>query len=213
MGPGSLNGCTGRIGARHLRRCARPGPEYRPIERVALCLALILSGHLANGAVPASSAAAAQPEYQVKAAFLYQLMKFVEWPPNALRAGSETITIGVLGESPIAGALRSYEGTQIQGRRVVVKHFRALEDLEFSHVLFISASEKDRLEVILAAIKNAGTLTVGEVETFTSLGGIVGFLIVENRIAFEINRAAAEEARLKLSAQLLSLAKTVREKR
>ena len=152
-------------------------------------------------------------EYKVKAAFLYQFIKFVEWPAEALQESGETIIIGVLGESPIVTAIKSYEGAQAQGRRVVVKHFRDLEEVEFSHVLFISSSHRSRLDAILKALKSSSTLTVGEVEAFARLGGIINFVVVERRIGFEINKVAAEEARLKLSAQLLSLARTVREKR
>jgi hypothetical protein len=180
-------------------------------RRADLLLVIFVCGSAVAGWLGAATAAPPALEHEVKAAFLYQFIKFVEWPPKALQASGDTIIIGVLGDSPIVTALKSYEGAQAKGRRVVVRHFRDQEELEFSHVLFISASHRSRLDAILKALKSSSTLTVSDVGAFGRLGGIINFVVVERRVGFEINKQAAEGASLKLSAQLLNLARAVRE--
>lgn len=148
-------------------------------------------------------------EYQIKAAFLYQFIKFVEWPPQALR--DSTITIGVLGESPISGALADIEGQEVKGRTVVVKRFKGPADLEFTHILFLSSEAAGRLKEIGNRLASSGTLVVSDVEGFARNGGMINFIKIDNKIRFEINIEAAERAHLKISSQLLKLARIVQE--
>lgn len=155
-------------------------------------------------------AKAAPLEYEVKAAFLYQFIKFVEWPPEAFFDYPATIVIGVLGDSPIAEALAAVEGKEAKGRTVVVKRFKGLDDLEFSHILFISPEAAGHLKEIRKKLSYASTLEVSEVEGFARGGGMVNFITVENRIRFEINVEPAERAGLKISSQLLKLARIVK---
>ena len=148
-------------------------------------------------------------EYQVKAAFLYNFAKFVEWPDKASPKRSHTIIIGVLGESSTSEALEPFMDRQVKSYKTVVKHFKKPRDLTFCHILFISASEEPRLEGILKTLRGSNILTVGEVKGFSQLGGIINFIIVENKVRFEINVKAAEEAGLNMSSKLLKLARIV----
>lgn len=172
---------------------------------ITLALALLMA-IIGGDKVPLGEAASPPPlEYQVKAAFLYQFVNFVEWPPHALR--NHTIIIGVLGDSPIAEALTAIEGEEAKGRTVTVKRFKELDDLEFVHILFISPDATGRLKEIRKRLAGSSTLEVSEVAGFARNGGMINFITVGNKIRFEINVEAAEQARLKISSQLLKLAK------
>lgn len=178
-----------------------------------LCLVLMVGGvHEAFR----TGRAHAQPlplEYQVKAAFLYQFIKFIEWPPQAFRAPNHTICIGVVDGSPISSALQAVEGKEAKGRRVVVKRFKTLEDLDFCHILFISTSMEGRVAEILERLKGTSTLTVSEIDGFARRGGIINLITVEDKVQFEINVEAAGRANLQISSHLLRLARIVSERR
>jgi len=150
-------------------------------------------------------------EYHVKAAFLYNFAKFVEWPEEVLGHSSTPITIGILGRDPFGHYLdRTIKNKTVKGRELVIKRFEEVDDLEATHILFISESEKKRLSETLNKRKNWHVLTVSDMEGFSELGGIINLITEENRIRFVINVDAAERADLKISSHLLKLAKIVR---
>jgi hypothetical protein len=160
-------------------------------------------------ALGAGAALAAAPEYQVKAAFLYNFAKFVEWPPGVL-ARHASMNVCVLGEDPFGPLLnRTVEGKQVHDRPIRVARVADLADLSRCHVLFISTSERRELSRLLPAIAGLSILTVGETESFVQEGGMIGFTAGENRVRFEINNEAAERAGLHISSQLLKLATRV----
>lgn len=174
-----------------------------------VCLLLMASG--VDGVRPISSAnAQSSPlEYQVKAAFLYQFFKFVEWPANAFNATHNIICIGVVDGGPMASALQPIEGKEAKGRRVVIKRFKELKDLEFCHILFISSGMEGRLAEILDQLRGTSTLTVSDIDGFARRGGMINLITVEDKIQFEINVDAAERAKLQISSHLLRLARIV----
>ena len=145
-------------------------------------------------------------EYQIKAAFLYNFVKYVDWPG----AGRSTITIGVLGKNPFGSALETLNGKVANGKTLAIRHLAGLQDARGVDVLFVSASESDHVRQIIDAVLQQPVLTVGEVGGFAQSGGIINFTSEGNRVRFEINPDAAERAGLKISSQLLRLAKVVR---
>jgi hypothetical protein len=156
------------------------------------------------------AAAAASLEYRVKAAFLYNFAKFIEWPPPAFSGPESPYSICVLGEDPFSDDLDVAVGENtVQGRRIVVRRFGDVKDAPGCHILFISSSERKKLPTILASLGAMPTLTVGEDEEFTRLGGGLRFFRLENKVRFEINLQATERARLKVSAKLLNLARVI----
>jgi len=159
----------------------------------------------------ASASAQEASEYQVKAAFLYNFAKFVEWPANVGAGSDVPLVIGVLGKDPFGREIdRAVEGKTVNGRRLMIKRFSSLEAYEYCHILFVSSSERNNLPQIIAAVRNSSVLTVSETDRFAHIGGIINFVTIENRIRFEINQAAAERAGLKISSKLLSLGRVVR---
>jgi hypothetical protein len=168
-----------------------------------LCLSLF--GLLAAGAGRAQESPLT--EYQLKAAFVYNFAKFVEWPPAAFGEATAPMVIGILGENPIRGDLdRAIRGKTINNRPLMIKEPHSAAEWTNCHILFISPSEKKRLPEILGSLIGASVLTVSETDGFTEAGGMINFISEGNKIRFHINEAAAKTAGLKISSKLLSLA-------
>ncbi len=171
---------------------------------------LIAAAWLAGGETRAQSQPEAQ-EYQLKAAFLYNFAKFIEWPPNTLGEEGSPIVVCVVGKDPFGAVLdQAILYQTVQGRPMTVRRGEKLSELRRCHILFISSSEKKRLPEIFQALARANVLTVGEAERFVQLGGIINFVVEENKVRFEINVDNADRAGLKISSQLLRLARVVR---
>lgn len=161
-----------------------------------------------GGSVP-GPARAAPKEYQVKAAFLYNFAKFVEWPAGAFEKPQTPYSICVLGSDPFGEDLDIAAAENVQGRKMMVRRLGDVKNAAGCHILFVSLSERRKLPAILQALGNAPTLTVGEDEDFVRAGGCLRFFVTDNKVRFEINVQATERARLKVSAKLLSLARVV----
>ena len=147
-------------------------------------------------------------EYKVKAAFIYNFAKFVEWPAQKLGGDRTPIVIGVLGPNPFGDELENaLKGREINGRGIVVRQFDDAEGAKTAHLLFVSVNDETKLR---KALKEYGVLTIGQSESFTRNGGIITFTFEHDKLGFEINVSAAEQAGLKISAQLQKLAKSVR---
>lgn len=167
------------------------------------------------GAALVPTAAIAQQsgpsEYQVKAAFLYNFTKYVEWPDSAFADAGSPFVIGVVGRDPFGSALdRTVDGRTVNGRSIEVRRFRRAEDVSGAHILFVSDSESDRVAKIIEHLGNAHTLVVGDMDEFLERGGTINFLIEDSRVRFEINTDASDRAGLTISSKLLALARSVR---
>lgn len=152
-------------------------------------------------------------EYQVKAAFLYNFTKFVQWPPERFADERSPLVIGLFGPSPFNGELqRVVEGRQAGGRGLVVREVATAEQIREAHVVFVPQGEEARFTKLIAGQPLPGVLTVGESEAFAAWGGVIAFTLEAGKIRFVINLDPAERAGLKLSVQLLRLATEVRRK-
>ncbi len=168
----------------------------------ALGLAALLC---AAGAVRAG----APTEYEVKAAFLYNFARFVEWPAESRPPGA-TFVVAVLGQDPFGPALDEvFRNKSVDGRRVEVRRVSRALDAAQSQILFVSSSEKERLPAILQGLREKPVLTVGEDAAFTELGGIVRLHSAQERVRLQINLAAASRGKLRISSQLLRIADVV----
>jgi hypothetical protein len=149
-------------------------------------------------------------EYQVKALFLFNFAKYVEWPAEAFSGPSASITIGILGASPCAQHLKkAVEGKTISGRSIVVRQIEKTEDAGLCHILFISDLEKNRLGELLGHVRDRPVLTVGESEQFAQHGGVIGFVMKDGKVRLAIDLKAARQANLQVSSKLLSVADIV----
>ena len=161
------------------------------------------------------SAHAQRPtEYQVKAAFLYNFAKFVEWPAETFEDSEDPIVIGILGEDPFRTTLEeTVQDQSVRDRELKILRFASAADLEACHILFVASSEKPGLRTLLSRLDGSSVLTVGETSGFCETGGMISFYLERNRVRFEINPDACERAGLKMSAKLLRLARIVRDRR
>lgn len=147
-------------------------------------------------------------EYEVKAALLYKLAKFTEWPEEAFSAEPEHLVYCVVGRGPMGEALaEAVEGKTVGGRQVVVRRDTRIGALSGCQVLFLHGAEDRDLARVLAVLGNRPILLVGESRCFASRGGMINLIVEDARIRFEINPARAQEARLRISPNLLNLAR------
>lgn len=147
-------------------------------------------------------------EYEIKAAFLYNFGKFVEWRDDDKPQPNEPFIIGILGQDPFGRILdRLAARKQLKEHRIELKRFKKISEVRFCHILFISRSEQARLSEVIKKVKNDCTLTVSEIDNFIEEGGIIRLLTTpENKVRFEINNSAASDVGLKISSRLLRLA-------
>lgn len=176
----------------------------RPLLGALAVVAALLA---APGAATAQVTAS---ESDVKAAFLYNFTKFVEWPPAAFADARSPLKICVLGEDPFGKTLRALVNEEVGGRPLSLLRLDNLSNPAACHVLFISRSEKNRLPQILAALGDAPVLTVGDTPELFAQGGIINFILEGSKVRFEINQEAAERVGIRISSKLLALARRVK---
>jgi len=190
-----------------------------------IVLALVIITGMVSPKVLADSGTG--EEYQVKAAFLYNFIKFIDWPREKMADSNDIITIGIIGKDPFGKAFEPIENKQVKGRDVIIKRFKGLKQLEDSkeknksalnqqieemkkcHLLFICRSEKQKLKEILNIVKDYHVLTVADTEGSLEAGNIIEFVMVERKVRFEINMVATKQAKLKIRSQLLRLAEKI----
>lgn len=154
-------------------------------------------------------AQAGSTEYDVKAAFLFNFTKFVEWPPEAFTDDHSPLKLCVLGENPFGKTLKALMDEEVGGRRLTLAILDKLSSVETCHVLYVSRSERDRVPQILAVVKSSAVLTVGDAPGFTDQGGMINFILEGSKVRFDINQEAAERVGIKISSRLLALAKHI----
>jgi hypothetical protein len=155
----------------------------------------------------AASSAEQMSEYSVKAVFLYNFTKFTQWPQSGQSTAFE---LCVMGADPFGDALATIEGKQAQGRELHVKRNVSLEEAKTCQVLFINEPEQSRLGTLLRRLEKVPVLTVGDTDGFAEAGGMIGLLMDDNRVQFEVNLKAVDKAGIKISSQLLKLARDIK---
>jgi hypothetical protein len=187
--------------------------QKRFFRKVLLCWFVLLSFFPAT---PAAAAAETQlsREYPLKAAFLYNFVKFVDWAPERFSASNSPIVVAVLGKNPFGRELETLvKGRAVGGREIVVKNLTSTNDLAMAHVAFVSAGQELSFGSALEPSPEKGILTIGETPQATNLGAMITFVMEGDKVRFEIDTASADLAGIKISAQLLKLARSVHKKR
>lgn len=145
-------------------------------------------------------------EYKIKAAYLYNFVKFIRWPDSAFTDAKAPLVIGVLGENPFNGNLAPLGTRSLGEHPIQIKEFKKLKEVKKCHLLFICESESTGLGVLLKSLKTRPIVTVGEHQDFSAQGGVIQFISVRNRLRFIINLNTAKANNIQIDAQLLSLA-------
>lgn len=194
-----------------LRNVPRIGLQWMNCPRstlVALATLILLAG------APFASPQGGQPtEYQLKAAFLFNFAKFIEWPEKSFGSPGAPFTVCVIGQDPFGSALEvSLLGKTMGSRAVQIMRFpnpTTLAEARHCQIVFISASERIRFHEVIESLNNVDALLVGDADGFVASGGTIEFVVEDNHIRFAINPDAAVRSDLKVSSKLLALAKIV----
>jgi len=181
--------------------------------RVVCCALLVLTAGWVAGTSVSTAEEPLPSEYEVKAAFLINFPKYVDWPAEAFAETNSPVVIAVLGETPVAEEMQKViAGRTVNGRKIVFKHLASGENSGICQILFISAAELRHSPDVLAKVKDTAVLTVGESDDFLESGGIINLARRDRRIALEVNLIAANKARIKVSSKLLGVASVVKSK-
>lgn len=173
-----------------------------------VCSLLCLPPFLLSPRSPAQTTSA--NEYRAKANFLAAFPNFVEWPAAAFSSEQAPIVVCVVGDYSFGTSLaEATRTTAIHGRRIDVRWVRKEPELRACHILFVSRSEEKRYGAIFKAIQGASILTVGETPDFLECGGAIDFVVEEDKLEFEVNMDATADARVRISSNMLALAKHV----
>jgi hypothetical protein len=149
-------------------------------------------------------------EIDLKAVFLFNFAQFVEWPPEAFPDQSAPFVIGIIGDDPFGASLDKVVANEtVRGRPIVVRRYDDVSEISSCHILFISESETPRLNRIFEFTAGKSILTVGNTGAFSARGGMVRFVVVQNKLKIRINPSAAKACKLSISSKLLRQAEIV----
>lgn len=178
---------------------------FRLIAACLICATLALPSR-AQTANPSDSS-----EYLIKAGFTYNFAKLMQWPASAFPQPDSPIVIGILGGDPIGGTLDAVlAGKKVNNRSFVVKHLKwGSSDIKGCNILYVSTSEAAHLDEIFHLVKGQPILTIGQMPDFARRGGIINFIIEDDKVRFEVNVEAAKQADISISSRLLTLAKII----
>lgn len=179
--------------------------KFGIVAACILCVSLALPAR-GQGSDPSDSS-----EYLIKAGFIYNFAKLMEWPSPVFPQPNSPIVIGVLGSTdPFQGTLDDVlRGKLVNGHPFVVKHLKSRDDIKGCNILFVSASETAHLDELLHQIRGLPILTIGDTPGFAERGGIINFVLEDDRVRFDIDVQAAKQADLTISSRLLALARIV----
>jgi hypothetical protein len=190
----------------------KPGLERASSARTMrsiVSITVLLLFLLASGA-RSSKGQSNEEEYRVKAAFLFHFAQLVDWPGGTLPGTDDSLLLCTLGEDPFQGALEGTVAGKAIGNRIIrVRHLGQPQDMQACQIVFLGKAQSKRIPALVADLHNAPVLTVGETAGFLDAGGMICFLLEENKVRFEINLDAAESAKLKIGSRLLLLAQNV----
>jgi len=171
------------------------------VRRCGLFIGLLLCAHAALGAD------AVIREAQIKAAILYNFMKFITWPSQTFSDARAPFVVGIMGDSPVTEALQEVvRGRTVSGRAIVIHKVVNADDAAVSQLLFVAESQTTEWVAVQTAIAGKPIVTVGESPPFLGTGGILNFIRQDDKVRFEINLPTAERAGLRVSYQLIMLA-------
>ena len=203
--------CRGTVGANSFAhgRINPPLHFWLRLVRFKAVVRLLCGMMLLLALAPAH---AAPSEYELKAAFIYQIARFVEWPtPNTTVNAGASLRLCVLGSSPFGPALDTIRGKPVNERKMEVSLLDMSADTGECDMLFVTAQAEKNIERIIALSRGRSMLVIGDTQGFAQRGVVVNFFLEDGKIRFEINQAASRRAGVRISSQLLKLARIVQE--
>jgi hypothetical protein len=176
---------------------------HRPAGILGLVAGILL---LCQGNLLAGAGSASPVEYRVKAAFLYNFTKFIEWPADG-EGKAQPFRVGILGEDFFGDEIKGLTDKTVGDRKMTVQRYPAWDDrVKESDILFISGSEEMNLTEIIRRLDGIPVLTVGDTAAYAKRGVMINFFMEDNKVRFKINLKQAQRAGFKISSRLLKLA-------
>ena len=183
--------------------------KWRPPTIRSMCAVCLLLASPALLPIHASAQEYRSSEYELKAAILFNLLKFVDWPASAYSDARAPTVLCTLGRDPFGSALDEYSGNSANGRPLVIRRLQRDDDPHGCHLAYISSSERKLLTHVLKTMQGRPVLTVGEMEQFAALGGMIQLRVEDKQIHFTINLGAASLEQLQIRSGLLALSRIV----
>jgi hypothetical protein len=182
--------------------------KHRVIRSVALFAVLI--SLLLPGGWQQSGAQNSDEEYRVKAAFIFHFAQLVDWPADTQTGPNNSLFLCTLGADPFQGTLESTVAGKVIGNRIIrIRHLEEPQEMQACQIIFLGKAQSRRIPMLVADLRKAPVLTVGETAGFLDAGGMICFLLEQNKVRFDINLDAAGSANLKIGSRLLILAEHV----
>lgn len=175
-------------------------------------LTTILAGLLLNLPIAASALGQEQPtslEYKVKAGFILNFAKFMNWPKTAFESNNIPFRIGIIGTNPFNGALQDAENKKVHGKSVDFIEIKNIKQAKQCHLVFVSLSQKEMITDILDTLQGEPVVVVSDIENFAASGGTIEFITLNGRLAFIINNTRAKQSGVEIPANLLNLASAI----
>lgn len=153
----------------------------------------------------------ATTEYQLKAAFIYNFTRFIDWPPDAFNSADAPFIIGILGKDPLGTYLDDLvKDEKLDNHTITVQRFSDLKEINQCNILFIPAEEATKINKQIPSINRRGILTVSDISDFSKWGGVIRFFKEENKLRLQINLTEAKAGQLTISSKLLSISSIYR---
>jgi hypothetical protein len=199
-------------------------PAWCPFVKFVVCAVVTLSLLSTPPPVHARDSSRPPTEYELKAAFIHKFMVFTDWPQDKLPDPNQPFVLTIIGDDPFGDAFQPLKDEMVKGRKVVINRLKGIDSLDesdaasrdkLSHalmrsqVIFVCSSEQKHIKEILRMVTGRSILTVADMPGFVESGGMVGLGVEKAKIRFEVNSTAVSRAELKMSSQLLRLAKKV----
>jgi len=184
-------------------RCLSTSWALRSVALVAVFLSLGVAGKDIK-------AQSADEEYRVKAAFIFHFAQLVDWPAEKQEGSDHSLVLCTLGQDPFQGLLEDTVAGKAIGNRILrIRHLGQPEEMQACQIVFLGRAQSKRIPTLVSILHQAPVLTVGETAGFLDAGGMIDFLLEDNKVRFEVNLDAAESADLKIGSRLLVLAERV----
>jgi hypothetical protein len=179
------------------------------MSKISTFISIILLIIIGSPMVGAPARSLEGTEYQIKAAMMMNFIQFVQWPDENQSQPPGFITIGVFGADNFNGAIGTLNGRIVSGKQIKLLRLNSTKELKQCQIVFVPESESYHTDEILAAVNGAPVLTIGESDHFIQMGGIIRFYLEKNHVRFEINKSAAANSKLKISAKLMEIARVI----
>lgn len=186
-------------------KCTSARSSVRRTVIALLCVLLII------GPASALGETVIGPEYEVKLGFIYNFINFVTWPETTFKSNSDPLVMCIVSDQPSSEVLFKLDGKRVKQRKIKVIAYQEETCLQNSQTLFFATQDKAFIQQILDLTKGQKILTIGEVDGFTRMGGVINFFKEHNRLRFRVNIDAVKRNALKMSSQLLGSAQIVKE--